>query len=168
VGNFTAGRARVCLALLAAVVLGGGCNAFRRVAPDEAPEVNPPRVVSVTVQYRQPNGCLNVETTCDEPVVFFGSWMHPGQEFQLTPDPAGNFIWRGTARNVPVNYPPRDQPYLVRIFDPFLREGPGGGVTAQRLWVGGELLDKFDRPGGEDESALVYIDENGVGHDPFF
>ena len=157
----------LALAILAAAFLGIGCNAFRRTAPDEAPDPNPPQEVSVTVEYRQPNGCLNVVTTCDEPVVFFGSWMHPGQEFQLTPDPA-HFVWRGIARNVPVNYPPRDQPYLVRIFDPFLREGPGGGVTAQRLWVGGELLDRFDRPGGENESALVYIDANGVGHDPFF
>jgi len=155
------------VALLAAAVLGPGCNAFRRIGPDDAPEVNPPRVVSVTVEYRQPNGCLNVVTTCDEPVVFFGSWMHPGQEFQLKADP-GSFIWRGTARGVPVNFPPRDQPYLVRIFDPFLREGPGGGVTAQRLWVGGQLLDKFDTPAGaESESALLYVDENGIGHNPF-
>jgi hypothetical protein len=167
VGNSGNGRRRWSLAILAAVLLGGGCNTFRQSAPDGAPEFNPPRVVSVTVQYRQPQGCLNVATTCDEPVVFFGSWMHPGQEFQLTPDP-GNFIWRGTARNVPVNFPPRDQAYLVRIFDPFLREGPGGGVTAQRLWVGGQLLSKFDTPGGENESALVYIDENGTGHNPFF
>lgn len=155
------------LAILAAALLGAGCNAFRLSAPEDAPEVNPPGVVSVTVQYRQPQGCLNEEKRCDEPVVFFGSWMHQGEEFRLTPD-AGSFVWRGTARGVPVNYPPRDQPYLVRIFDPHLRQGPGGGVTAQRLWVGGELLDKFDTPGGENESALVYIDESGTGHDPFF
>jgi hypothetical protein len=123
-------------------------------------------MVSVTVEYRQPQGCLNVVTTCDEPVVFFGSWMHPGQEFQLINEP-GSYIWRGTARGVPVNYPPREQPYLVRIFDPFLREGPGGGVTAQRLVVGGELLHNFDKPGGHDESALVYIDPSGTGHNPF-
>jgi hypothetical protein len=158
---------RWILAVLTAALLGSGCNAFRLSAPEDAPDPNPPSVVSVTVQYRQPQGCLNVETPCDEPVVFFGSWMHPGDEFRLTPDP-GSFIWRGIARGVPVNYPPRDQPYLVRIFDPHLREGPGGGVTAQRLWVGGELLDKFDSPGGENESALVYIDESGMGHDPFF
>lgn len=120
----------------------------------------------MTVEYRQPQGCLNVATPCDEPVIFFGSWMHPGQEFRLTPDP-GSYVWRGTARGVPVNYPPRDQGHLVRIFDPFLREGPGSGVTAQRLWVGGERLDRFDKPGGEDESAIVFIDANGVGHDPF-
>jgi hypothetical protein len=158
---------RWSLAILGAALLGAGCNAFRLSSPEDAPEVNPPRVVSVTVQYRQPQGCLNEERRCDDPVVFFGSWMHPGEEFHLTPDP-GSFVWRGTARGVPVNYPPRDQPHLVRIFDPHLREGPGGGVTAQRLWVGGELLDKFDTPGGENESGLVYIDESGTGHDPFF
>lgn len=166
-GNFATQPVRRRLALVAAVLLATGCNAFRLSAPEDAPEVNPPRVVSVTVQYRQPQGCVNVTFPCGDPVVFFGSWMHPGQEFQLTPDP-GSFIWRGTARNVPVNYPPRDQPHLVRIFDPHLVEGPGGGVTAQRLWVGGELLDKFDQPHGANESALVYIDENGIGHDPFF
>jgi hypothetical protein len=134
-------------------------------APDDAPPVNPPQTVSVTVEYRQPQGCINVVTTCDEPVVFFGSWMHPGQEFNLTPEP-GSYVWRGTARGVPVNYPPRDQAYLVRIFDPFLRENSAGGVTAQRLVVGGELLDRFDKPGGHDESALVYIDASGTGHNP--
>ena len=56
----------------------------------------------------------------------------------------------------------------LRHAERLLREGPGGGVTAQRLWVGGELLDKFDKPGGSDESAFVYIDESGLGHDPFF
>ena len=167
-GNSGTAPRRRALAILAAVLLGGGCNAFKQTVPDDAPEVHPPRVVSVTVQYRQPQGCLNVATPCNEPVIFFGSWMHPGQEFQLTPDPAGNFIWRGTARNVPVNFPPIDQAYLVRIFDPHLREGPGGGVTAQRLWVGGQLLNKFDSPGGENESAMVYIDDNGTGHNPFF
>jgi hypothetical protein len=147
-----------------AAALSTGC--WSLYAPDNAPEVNPPRTVSVTVEYRQPQGCVNVATPCNEAVVFFGSWMHPGQEFQLTLD-SGSYVWRGTARGVPVNYPPRDQAHLVRIFDPHLREGPGGGVTAQRLKVGGELLDKFDSPGGENESALVYIDENGFGHDPF-
>ena len=73
VGNSAIRRRRWSLAILAAVLLGGGCNAFRRTGPDDAPEFNPPRVVSVTVQYRQPQGCLNVATTCDEPVVFFGS-----------------------------------------------------------------------------------------------
>jgi hypothetical protein len=167
VGKFRRTPSRLAVAVLVAGLLGPGCNAFRKVGADEPPDPTPPQEVSVIIEYRQPNGCLNVVTTCDEPVVFFGSWMHPGQEFQLTPDPA-HYFWRGVARNVPVNFPPREPPYLVRIFDPFLREGPGGGVTAQRLWVGGELLDRFDRPGGEDESGLVYIDASGIGHDPFF
>ena len=55
----------------------------------------------------------------------------------------------------------------MRVFDPFLREGPGGGVTAQRLVVGGELLKRFDSAGSERESGLVYVDENGYGHSPF-
>jgi hypothetical protein len=162
VGKSTTWRSR--WALLAAAAVSGGC--WSLYAPDDAPEVNPPRTVSVTVHYRQPQGCVNETSPCNEPVVFFGSWMHPGQEFQLTLD-STSYMWRGTARGVPVNYPPRDQAHLVRVFDPHLRESPTGGVTAQRLWVGGELLDKFDRPGGEHESAWVYIDESGIGHDPF-
>jgi hypothetical protein len=158
---------RPALAVLAVALLGPGCNAFSKVGYDAPPDPTPPEEVSVIIVYQQPNGCINVETPCDEPVIFFGSWMHDGQEFRLFPDPSHHF-WRGVAHNVPVNYPPRVGPHLVRIFDPFLREGPGGGVTGQRLWVGGELLDKFDKPGGEDESALVYIDASGIGHDPFF
>jgi hypothetical protein len=75
VGKFPRGRTRphLLLAVLASVLLGGGCNAFRRTAPDDAPDPNPPQEVTVTVEYRQPNGCLNVVTPCDEPVVFFGS-----------------------------------------------------------------------------------------------
>ena len=163
-GNFPSRPSVSRWALLAAAAFTTGC--WSLYAPENAPDPNPPRTVSVTVEYRQPQGCLNVVTPCDEPVIFFGSWMHPVQEFRLTPDP-GSYVWRGIARGVPVNYPPHDQAHLVRIFDPFLREGPGGGVTAQRLKVGGEVLDKFDKPGGENESALVYIDESGIGHNPF-
>ncbi len=151
---------------MAAAALTAGC--WSLYAPDDAPEVNPPRTVSVTVQYRQPQGCVNEVAPCNEPVVFFGSWMHPGQEFQLTLD-SGSYIWRGTARGVPVNYPPRDQAHLVRIFDPHLREGPGGGVTAAAP-VGGRASSwtSSTAPAERTRAALVYIDENGLGHDPFF
>ena len=37
------------------------------------------RFVEVQIEYRQPNGCQNSSSSCDNLVVFFGSWMRPGQ-----------------------------------------------------------------------------------------
>jgi hypothetical protein len=120
----------------------------------------------VTVVYRQPNGCLNRSTPCDPPVVFFGSWMQPDAEFRLARDP-GTFTWRGTAHGVPVNFPPRDDPYTVRIFDPYLFESCSEGFTADRIVFGGENLTRTRGGGCRDQHALVYVDENGRGHNPF-
>jgi hypothetical protein len=152
--------------LLAAAGLAVACYDFHLEGPEDPSPVTVPRLVTVAIEYRQPRGCINESTPCQEPVVFFGSWMRDGGEFALTPVP-GTFVWRGTARGVPVNFPPVDQPYLVRVFDPFLRESPTGGVTAERLWIGRELVTRFDSPGGPEESGLVYIDDNGLGHNPF-
>ena len=92
--------------------------------------------------------------------------MPNGEAMFLARDP-GTFIWRGTAQGVPVNFPPRDSPYLVRIYDPHLRDLPTGGITGERLQVGREALDHLDSYGTPQEAALVYIDENGLGHNPF-
>jgi hypothetical protein len=78
----------------------------------------------------------------------------------------GGLIWVGTARNVPVNYPPRDFAHAVRVFDPHILDHPTGGVTAERLRVGRQLLTVFDSEGTPAESGLVYVDENGYGHSP--
>jgi hypothetical protein len=40
-------------------------------------------------------------------------------------------------------------------------------VTGARLIVGGQLLNEFDSPGTPKESALVYIDDDGVGRNPY-
>ena len=161
-------RRRWRAGLLAAVALGTlSCNAFRRTAgPDDAAQVNPPGTVSVTVEYEQIVECVAGSPRCADNVVFFGSWMTPGEEFFLRKEP-GRYIWRGTAPRVPVNFPPRGEPYLVRIFDPHIVGGPTGGITAERLKVGGEALSRFYSPGNPYESGLVYIDENGQGHTPF-
>jgi len=153
------------VAATALVALTAACYNFHKTGPEDAPTVSTPRFVSVTVEYRQPNGCVNTTTPCDEPVVFFGSWMQ-GPGFQLTRDP-GSFVWRGVAQAVPVNYPPRDAPYQVRVFDPFMRESPAEGIQADRIKVGGEALTRTDGGGGREQHALVYIDENGVGHNPY-
>lgn len=156
------------LALLGLAALGAlSCNAFRRAAgPEEATPVNPPRTVSVTVEYEQIVECVAGSPRCEDNVVFFGSWMHPGEEFFLRKEP-GRYIWRGTALRVPVNFPPRGQPYLVRVYDPHFVGSPTGGVTADRLKVGGELLTRFYSPGNPSESGLIFIDENGQGRTPF-
>lgn len=152
---------------LATLLLGltAACYNFHQTGPEDAPTVSMPRLVSVAVEYRQPNGCVNTVTPCDEPVVFFGSWMQ-GAGFRLTRD-SGSFVWRGVAQAVPVNFPPRDAPYKVWVFDPFMRESPAEGTQADRLKVGGEALIRLDGGGGREQHALVYIDENGQGHNPY-
>ena len=163
-GSTRAGR----VALLGAAALSAlSCNAFRLTGgPDEAPPVTPPGTVSVTVEYEQIVECVEGSPRCTDNVVFFGSWMQTGEEFFLRKEP-GRFVWRGTAFRVPVNFPPRGQPYLVRIYDPHIVGGPTGGITADRLKVGGELLTRFHSPGNPSESGLIFIDQNGQGHTPF-
>jgi len=151
------------LALLALATAGAAC--FTQSDPVPVPTPKGARLVSVTVQYRQPNSCANESTACVNLVVFFGSWMRAGQEIYLASDP-GSHLWTGVATGVPVNWPPVDEPYLVRVFDPHLVDTPTGGVTAARLVVGGQILDQFDQPGTTKESGLIYIDDSGVGRDP--
>jgi hypothetical protein len=153
---------RLALALVAAV--STGCD-FQPDPPEGPSAVAPGRFASVTVEYRQPNGCANAPAACDNLVVFFGSWMRPGQEIYLT-SVAGSHVWTGLAEAVPVNWPPVDQPHLVRVFDPHLVQTPTGGVTGARLIVGRQALTRFDSPGTPQESALVYVDDNGVGRNP--
>jgi len=159
-------RLRAALAAFAALT-ALSCNAFRRTAgPDEFAQVSPPGTVAVTVEYDQVVECVEGSPRCADNVVFFGSWMVPGEEFFLKKEP-GRYIWRGTANRVPVNFPPRGEPYLVRIFDPHIVGGPTGGITADRLKVGGELLTRFYSPGNPYESGLIFIDDNGKGRTPF-
>jgi hypothetical protein len=142
------------------------CYDFHLQGPEDPSPVGP-RLVEVTIEYRQPQGCLNAARNCDDPVWFSASWMIDGGQFRLKRDPPTGYIWRGVAKAVPVNFPPRDDPHAVRVYDPHLAEHPSGGITASRLTVGGQLLTYFideDRPS---ESALVYIDDNGFGHNPY-
>ena len=107
-----------------------GCYDFHLTGPEDAPEVSTPRLVSVVIEYRQPNGCLSAPATnCNDSVVFFGSWMQRGAEFELKRDP-GTFTWTGVARNMPINFPPRDEPYTVRIYDPYLLQSCTAGFQA--------------------------------------
>jgi len=56
---------------------------------------------------------------------------------------------------------------VVAVYDPHLRDTETGGVTAGRLVVGGQNLTVFLNAGTPQESAFVYVDENGMGHNPF-
>ncbi|HET7747041.1 MAG TPA: hypothetical protein VFM29_07045 [Vicinamibacteria bacterium] len=152
-------------AVLITALCLGACDEAHIEGPDGPEPLAPPRLVSVTIEYLQVNECLPGSPTCDDNVVFFASWMRPGQEILLRPEPS-RYVWRGVAENVPVNYPPRGAPYNVVIYDPHLVASPTGGVTAERLKVGGETITWFDRPGGPSESGLVYIDQNGMGRTP--
>lgn len=134
--------------------------------PPEGPSpVSPGRFASVRVEYRQPAACANAPAACDNLVVFFGSWMRPGQEVYL--DDVGGRVWTGVVGGVPVNWPPGDQPHYVRVFDPHLVETRTSGVTAARLLVGGQAIYYYDQPGTPLESGLIYVDDNGVGRNPF-
>jgi hypothetical protein len=158
-------RLRHALPLLLA--FAPGCYDFHLTGPEDAPSVTPPNTVSVTVEYRQPNGCLSAPSpVCDEPVVFFGSWMRAGGEFELSHVP-GSFVWTGTAHGVPVNFPPRDDPYEVRIFDPFLLDSCASGFSADRITLGGESLIKNNGHGCRDQAAFAFVDDNGRGHNPY-
>jgi hypothetical protein len=161
------------LAVLALAASATGCQDF--LHPDVTPGPSPlpvTRSVTVTVQYRQPGWCVNSQGTCDYRVVFFGSWMSagdgttPGGPVILNAS-AGPSFWTGVVTNVPVNWPPVDAPHYVRVWDPHLLDTPTGGLTAARLIVGGQVITQYDSPGTSVESGLIYVDDNGVGHNPF-
>jgi hypothetical protein len=141
-------------------------SCLHQEGPEDPSPIPVPTLVSVRVEYRQPNGCVNTSSPCEGSVYFFASWMLQGGYIVLSRTPDTNF-WSGTATSVPVNFPPTDQPYLVRVFDPYLQDTPTGGVAADRLEVGGQTLTKFMDYGTPSESGLVYIDAQGVGHNPF-
>jgi hypothetical protein len=159
------GGIRGATALLMLLALGG-CYDFHQTGPEDPAPLPRPTVVTVRVEYVQPNGCIATARPCSDLVVFFGSWMRAGGEIQLTADP-GSRVWTGVVTGVPVNYPPALGPYRVRIYDPYLQDSAVVRYTGQRLKIGGELLTRIDQPGGHDENALVYIDDIGQGHNPF-
>ena len=124
------------------------------------------RYATITVEYRQPQTCVNTLGRCQDHVVFFGSWMGRGDEVMLT-TPAGPTFWTGVVENVPVNWPPRDEAHRVRVYDPHLQGTEIEGFTAARLVVGSQTIYFYDKAGTPNEAGLIYVDDNGVGHNPF-
>ena len=139
------------------------CYDFHMVGPEDPPAIPRPQTVSVLISYRQPLGCVPPESSCGGPVTFHASWMPIGTHATLQQTAA--HTWTATIANVPFNYPGVD-PYRVYAVDPFLRDTPTGGVSAERLTIGGELIVKFENPGGTREQGLIYIDANGNGRTP--
>ncbi len=123
------------------------------------------RFATITVEYRQPRPCSNTPDHCLDRVVFFASWMRPGDEVVLA-TPAGPTFWTGVVHDVPVNWPPSDQPHSVRVYDPHLVDTPTAGVTAARLVVGSQSVYYLDRAGTPQEVGLIYVDDDGIGHNP--
>jgi hypothetical protein len=157
-------RLRVAGVALAGIA-AASCFNFHLVGPDEPEVPVGSGLVSVTIEYRQPPECLSTER-CDEPVVFWGSWMVPGAEFSLAQD-AGRHIWRGVALAGPANFPPHGEPYDVHVNDPYLRAGPSQGMTALRLTIGGESLRFQTAEDTPSAHGFIYIDSSGLGHNPF-
>ena len=158
--------------LLAGAFISMGCLDFHKTVPEGPSPVVRPMLVDVTIEYRQPNQCF-ASDRCDDNVVFLASWlpMQVNPQGQLSGGfmfltRASAFVWRGVAHDVPVNFPPKDDPHVVAIYDPHLRDTATGGRAAARLLVGREALTRFIDPGTTNEAAFVYIDENGFGHNP--
>ncbi len=160
--------------LVGALTLGlAACKAEE--IPVGPGSVEVPGRVSVTVEYRQLNSCQNVQASCEGDVVFYGSWMRQGDGIALA-NQTGSYVWTGTIAGVPinfppawmpVNYPPYEEPYYVRIYDPYLRDTPTAGRTGRRLKVGTQALSVFGDADMPTECAWVYVDASGIGHNPF-
>jgi hypothetical protein len=144
-----------------------GCWDFQPDPPAGPSALPSTRVVDVRIEYRQPQGCESTTPEhCTDLVWFFGSWMQIQQEVLPLARVSGTYVWAATAHGVPVNWPPADEPHLVRVFDPHLQGTETGGVTAARLVVGGQLIGAYDQPGTPQESGLIYIDDDGTGRNP--
>jgi hypothetical protein len=165
---------RLCLrlvrlaAVLGALVAGlaaSSCEEFHGEGPEDATPTYGPAVVAVSLEYAQAGDCPQAPGACEGSVLFYGSWMTTGTFVTLERIP-GTRVFRGRATGVPANYPPRAGAYLVRVYDPNLSGGPTLGYTGFRIVLGSEALSLVTSVGQPQEAALVYIDQDGFGHNP--
>ncbi len=152
--------------LIASALTLAGCPDAHLTGPEDPDPPPIPERASVTVEYEQPAGCVSPVVNCQDLVIFVASWMPPGGQVFLTPDATRRF-WTARIADVPVNFPPRGDPYQVRIYDPHLQETAALRYTGRRLRIGSESLTRIQQPGSRDEAALVYVDSTGQGHNPF-
>jgi hypothetical protein len=139
------------------------CYDFHTVGPEDPPPLRLPATVSVSVVYLRPSACINTFSACSGTVQFTASWMAIGSSVTLQQTAA--HIYSATIPDVPVNYPGAD-PHRVYAVDPFLRDSPTLGVSADRLTIGGEKVVKFENAGGASEKGLILIDASGQGRTP--
>ncbi len=143
-----------------------GCPEAHLTGPEDPAPPPVPERTTVTVEYEQPAGCISPVVNCQDLVIFVASWAAPGGQVFLVPD-ASRRVWTQRISDVPVNFPPRGDPYQVRVYDPHLQETGSIRYTGQRLRIGSESLTRIQHPGSRDEAALVYVDSTGQGHNPF-
>jgi hypothetical protein len=139
------------------------CYDFHFVGPEDPAPVKLPNTVSVTISYLRPVACVNTSSRCDGPVMFHASWMKLGTGVALEQTAAHH--WTAILPGVPVNFP-GNEPYRVYAVDPFLLDSPTGGISADRLTIGGEKIVQFENPGNPREQGLILIDANGRGRTP--
>lgn len=151
------------LGVLVLAAMGPACYDFHTVGPEDPIPSRLPATVSVTVSYLRPSACVNITSRCDGPVTFQASWTKLGTAVTLEQTAA--HTWTATIPDVPINFPGPD-PYRVYVVDPYLLDTPTGGVSAEHLTIGGELIIKFANPGGRSEQGLIYIDASGRGRTP--
>jgi hypothetical protein len=159
-------KATAGASVIAAALLLGACPDLHQTGPEDPSPTPVPERATITIEYEQPAGCVGVGANCQDLVIFLGSWMPPGGQIFLEPDATRHF-WTARISDVPVNYPPRGDPYEVRVYDPHLQESAAIRYTGQRLRVGSESLTQIRQPGSRNEAALVYVDSTGLGHNPF-
>ena len=158
-------RARVLLAATLSLLFGN-CYDFHQEGPEDPDPLPISATTTIEVEYVQPSRCRAVSRPCTDLVVFFGSWRQKGHPVPLTPDPT-NRVWTGVVSDVPVNFPPDGSPYAIRIYDPYLQSDGVVRYTGRRVTLGGQALTHIELPGAHDEHALVYVDAQGQGHNPF-
>jgi hypothetical protein len=151
------------LAMAALALSAPACYDFHTVGPEDPPLLKLPQSVAVTVEYLRPAVCVLPAPNCGGPVTFHASWMKNGAYVTLTETAA--HTWTAHIPDVPINYPGND-PYRVYAVDPFLSGTETGGVSAERLTIGGERIISFEFAGGRNEHGLIYIDANGKGRTP--
>ncbi len=151
---------------IALAVSAASCWDFQPDPPAGPGPLPVGRYADVTIEYRQPAHCANNQGTCDARVVFFGSWMGSQDPVVLSPGPSPDF-WTGVARNVPANWPPHDEAHRVLVWDPHLQDTETHGAAAARLLVGGQSPYFVEDAGTPQEAGLIYVDDNGVGRNPF-
>jgi len=149
--------------MLALALALPGCYDFHIVGPEDPAPIRLPPTVPVSVVYLQPVACVPPGSLCGGPVTFHASWMPLGS--YVTLEQTAAHTWTATLPDVPYNYPGVD-PYRVYAVDPYLKDTPTAGVSADRLIIGGERIVKFENPGGTREQGLIYIDANGKGRTP--